>query len=382
MSKRLAAIAILLLGALLFLYSRRAGAPRAPSEADLVNGPSALGAGPPRPAPGAPSSAEQPAAERAPDALWEERLARAQRTLDTYLASTRYPPTSRPISEQPDRVRPHFVSGETIRPRRRDDKLTDARVTLRQDRHYMVGDERVALSLTCANSNGPTPCEVLSTLVRGEGQGAPGAGVTVPFRAGELGAESASFQPSAQGFAGYSGPIRIFVDLRVDGEEGQVSFEVMYTAAAPAIFTGAIREALADGSLDLHVEIEVEKPGRYVIEARVDDAEGRSFAYLSFNEVLGRGRQEARLRLFGKLVIDQEASSPFRLRDIEGFLLKEDTYPDRELMPALEGVVHTTKRYAGRDFADRVWESEEKDRHVEEFKKDVETAKRHVGGGE
>jgi hypothetical protein len=142
-----------------------------------------------------------------------------------------------------------------------------------------------------------------------------------------------------------------------------------------------VREALQDGSLDLLVEIEVERPGRYVLAARADDARGRSFAYLSFNEELGAGRQEARFRLFGRLVRDEAAEPPFTLRDVEGFLLKENAHPDRELMEAMDGAVHTTKRYRTSDFSEAAWESEEKARHIAEFTKDVEEAQAHVEEG-
>src|ERR1700754_4311238 len=41
----------------------------------------------------------------APD-LAALRLERAQRTLDTYVQATKYPPTSRPLSEHPDLIEP------------------------------------------------------------------------------------------------------------------------------------------------------------------------------------------------------------------------------------------------------------------------------------
>jgi hypothetical protein len=203
--------------------------------------------------------------------------------------------------------------------------------------------------------------------------------VAVPFAAGQDGAVTASFQPSSQGFADYHGTIRIAVELRVDSESGGAAFDVQYTPAAPAAFTGKVREVLENGTLDLYVEMDVERAGRYVITGRADDAEGKSFAYLTFNEEVGTGRKEARLRLFGKLVRDLGAPSPFQLRDVEGFVLKENTFPDRELMTVMEGAVHTTKRYKSSDFSDAEWESEEKERHVKEFTKDVEDAKRILG---
>jgi hypothetical protein len=172
----------------------------------------------------------------------------------------------------------------------------------------------------------------------------------------------------------------VAVDLRVGEERGGAAFDLQYTPAPPAAFTGRVREALQDGSLDLLVEIEVERPGRYVLAARADDARGRSFAYLSFNEELGAGQKEARFRLFGKLIRDEEAETPFTLRDVEGFLLKEDTFPDRELMEAMDGPVHTTQRYRAGDFSEAAWESEEKARHVAELTKDVEEARDRVEG--
>ncbi len=51
---------------------------------------------------------------------------------------------------------------------------------------------------------------------------------------------------------------------------------------APALFTGKVRDVIEDGSLSLYVGMQVAKPGRYVISARVDGADGKSFAYLRF----------------------------------------------------------------------------------------------------
>ncbi|APR85280.1 Hypothetical protein A7982_10629 [Minicystis rosea] len=314
--------------------------------------------------------------------LWQKRLSRAQHTLTSYREATRYPPGSRPMAEQPDQMTPHHVAAVTLPLARKDGKLTDAKVTLEQDRLFLVGDERVTFSLTCVTSEGPATCEVQRAMA-GPSPDVSDAGARAPVPITFAPAEShqamrALFQPSAQGFQGYHGAIHVALDLVVAGESGGASFEVVYTPAAPATFTGQVRETLEQGSLGLHVEMNVIEPGRYVLAARVDDAEGRSFAYLSFNEELAAGRQEANLTLFGKLIRDQGARAPFRLRDLEGFRLLPDTHPDRELIPALEGTVYTTKTYVLRDFSDAEWESEEKDRHVKELTKDVEEAKRRA----
>jgi hypothetical protein len=204
--------------------------------------------------------------------------------------------------------------------------------------------------------------------------------VPVTFSASEGGTRRAVFQPGAEGFAGYHGPIHVDLALAVAGEAGGASFQVVYTPAAPAVFTGRVREALEQGSLVLSVEMDVAEPGRYVLAARVDDADGRPFAHLSFNDELAAGRQEARLTIFGKLARDEGARSPFRLRDLEGFRLIPDAYPDRALMPEIDGVAYTTKTYTPGDFSDAAWESEEKDRNVKELTKDVDEAKQLAAG--
>lgn len=318
------------------------------------------------------------------DTIWAQRLERSQQTLSSYLTSTKYPPGSRPLAEQPDQVNPHHVGPLKLPLARRDGKLNNAKVTLRQDRMYLVGDERAALSITCDDGEAPAACSITSAaaIVPPDVKNSTShPAVPLNFSEGEGGSLGTLFQPSTQGFGGYRGPIRIELTLQVAGESGGASFDVIYTPSAPGIFTGRIQEAIRDGSLDLDVEVEIQEPGRYFIVARADDSEGRSFAYLAENEELHAGKQEVRLRIFGKLIRDEGARSPFRLRDLEGFRLIEDAYPDRDLMPAREGVVYTTKTYTLRDFTDAEWESEEKARHVKELSKDVDEAKHHVEGG-
>jgi len=397
------------LGALLLfaLRGRLCSAGRVPSEdallSDTPTRPKPTPASPPprrstNPGKGFPAAALDPAEESGltPREIAERRLERARRTLDGYLQATRYPPVSRPLSERPDLQNARSVPTATQPLARADGKLTDAKVTLSQDRFFLVGDEAARLTVSCTTSEGPATCEVRRAEARVPPT-MPQAGTIPPApirfyddgrdgdpEAGD-GAPTALFAPAREGFGGYHGPIGVELLLHVDGEDGTARFEVVYTPAAPARFTGVVREALEEGSLCMYVQMAIDKPGRYVLHARADDADGKGFAFLEFNEELGAGSQEAKMCLFGKLVRDEHVRSPFTLRDVEGFLLKEDAYPDRELVPALVGNVHTTKSYADSQFSDAEWQSEEKKRHVDEFTKDVAEAEKDLeeleGGG-
>jgi hypothetical protein len=312
-----------------------------------------------------------------PIELLEARLERVRSNLERYREATKYPPTSQPLSMHPDQVEPHSVSPRRLPLMGPDRKPSDkVAVILRQDYYYLAGSEAVTFTVECGTVDGTVPCEVLSSTAM-----APGGTqrAEVPFTPEAGGAvHVAMFQPGAEGFADYYGSIHVELSIRIAGETGAAAFDLEYTPRPPAVFTGRVSEKLVKGSLVLGVEMQIEKPGRYVLAARVDDSAGRSFGYVSFNEELPKGRVEAALVVFGKVILDEKATSPFRLRDVEGFLLKENVAPDRELLPTLEGVVHTTKAYRDQDFSAEEWQSEERDRHLDEFERDVERARQEL----
>lgn len=320
----------------------------------------------------------------------EQRLERARFSLDTYRAGTRYPPVSRSIREHADQA--HLAAPERTRPLNSDS--SEVQLRLKQDRVFVVGDEVVHFSVGCSDgsttSQEPRPCQVMgATAHEAEhtlGGAPPLAPVPLAFAddgshgdalAGD-GTSTASFQPSRQGFPLFSGTLRISFQVRSGNAEGNAFFDVLYTPSPPARFTGTIRETVEHGSLHLHLGVTVHKAGRYVIAGRVDDAEGAPFAYLTFNEMLHEGEGDVDLFVFGKLILDEAPSFPLALRDVEGFMLKENTDPDRELMTALRGVAHTTGRYGSEIFSAEEWQSEERSRYISRFTEDVKEAEQEL----
>lgn len=112
----------------------------------------------------------------------------------------------------------------------------------------------------------------------------------------------------------------------------------------------------------------------------MDDARGQPFALVSFNEELGGGEQTARLRVFGKLLRDAAPAMPLRLRDLQGFLLLPDRFPDRAMLARREGVVFTGVRHALTAFSDAEWSSEERSRYLAEFNRDVSELEAQLAG--
>ncbi len=321
--------------------------------------------------------------------LWQARLEQSEETLAGYRALTRYPPESRPIREHPDHVYPSMP--EQVKPLDEDDP-TGVRLRLIQEHVFVAGEQTVDFWIRCEHADGAEArCEVRSARVYPpevlqRARAFPPVPLVFADRGGPAdavpadGIHSARFQPSREGFSEYEGRLRVEAEVVAGQTQGQAIFDFTYTGPVPAAFTGSVQETLENGSLVLALGVQVHKPGRYVVDARVDDAQGRPFAYLAFNEELRAGRQQVPFTIFGKLIRDEQPAFPLRVRDVDGFLLHEDRDPDRQLMAPLRGHVHTTRVYPATAFAEAEWESEERQRHLDEFSKDVQQAREQVEG--
>lgn len=318
-------------------------------------------------------------------ALWLERLDLAKGTLDEYRRTTRYPTFSQPLALHPDQAYPNQAIEEEhplSTPGMKD------KVSLRtsQERIYVQGDESVRFSVSVRDSAGiAQPLRIVRASARELAP--PNTGSLYPVvplnfndegNLGDLAATdgtfSVRFQPKTEGYAGLFGQIRVEAVLQYRDQQGQTYFDILYTPESPAVWQGDVREALEDGSLNFYLKATVKEAGRYVAQARVDDASGAPFALLGFNEEVPQGAQEFRMTLFGKLVRDGRPAFPLVVRDVEAFLLRPDAFPDRRLMPRRPGTVHTSQNYGLTSFAEAEWSSEERTRYLLELGRDVAIA--------
>ena len=327
-------------------------------------------------------------------AQWQQRLDRARQTLAMYQASTRYPFDSRPAAEHGDQWQTHQVV-TTDSPLRMPGTgvVPNLRVHTTQQKIFATGADTVLLTVTATDDNGAVlPLRILSSMAHspqdtGGGKAAPLAPVvTQPFvddgsngdaQSGD-GTYTARLDPSAEGFGNFAGLIRTELVVQSGDQQGYVAFDVVYTPQAPATWTGNVRDAIQDGSLTFVLGIDVHQPGRYVITGRVDDATGKPVALVTFNNELGAGARQVPLQVYGRLVRDLKPTLPLVLHDVEGFLLKPDAYPDRALMASLDGPVATSRKYALAQFSDATFSSDETQRYIAEYGKDVAQAQQQV----
>jgi hypothetical protein len=337
-----------------------------------------------------PLSPEGQRARQAQLALWQARYERAEQTYAKYRDITRYPHDSRPLAEHPDQVRPFDAVSEENKVRNaKGDLVKGIKLRTTQERVFASGADTIkltmevvdetgqvqALSINRASAQSVAESKVLARAIdtpikfEDQGQGADSV-------AGD-GTYSARLVPSQQGFDSYAGTIRVQVQFSAKGEQGTAHFDVVYNPDIPATWAG-VREAVEAGSLNFFLKVQVNKPGRYVASARVDDASGQPFALLQFNDEVAGGPREFKMHVFGALVHDKKPTFPLRLRDVDGFLLIPDKFPDRAMMARQAGVVHTSARYSLDSFTATEWSSEERERYLAEYAKDAETARTQV----
>ena len=346
--------------------------------------------GPSTPGAQAPLSAAGQQAQAEKLRLWQARYERAEQVYASYRDATRYPHESRPLADHPDQVRPFDpVMEETPLRDAKGDVVKGVRLRTTQDRVFLSGTDVARFSIEALNEEG----QRLPLIVRGAAaQSVPDTRTPVPLIQTDLafadngtgadalagdGVHSALLSPAQQGFGQYDGTIRILAQVAAQGRQGVAHFDVVYAPAVPATWLG-VREAVEGGSLHFYLKAQVRTAGRYVVSGRVDDAQGKPFALVQFNQELGSGEQEMRLQVFGALIRDKAPAFPLRLRDVEGFLLIPDRFPDRALMPRWAGLVHQSVSYPLARFSSDEWSSEERDRYLAEYARDAEAARREV----
>jgi hypothetical protein len=317
----------------------------------------------------------------------QANLQLADHTYCSYRESSKYPFSSRPIAEHPDQVYPNAPVTD-VHPMRLDGGGSEPKVQIQtsQSRVYMASGEAVAFSLRAVDGDGNVlPLVVTRALAQGmtfKGS-RPAAQVALAFVDDGSGADPVSgdgafaavLAPAQSSLAAFHGTIRTEVRYSVTGRAGAVLFDVIYSPELPASWTGQVREALENGSLNFYLKADIRQAGRYLVSGRVDDANGKPFALVSFNDLLRAGPNEVRLTIFGKLLRDQAPALPLTLRDVDGYLLKENTDPDRVLMPRLEGKAHVAKAYPLKAFSDAEWQGEQRSRYLAEFGKDLARAR-------
>ncbi len=357
-------VAILVIAALAVVLGRRAPSSDEASGRASAGSPTLPKAAAPSPPAGGTfreESAHTPRVESPPEdeegrRLWKRRM---QDSLESYLAWAKYPPTSRPIAEVSELLKPNDL------PRRQqalDPSGRRVQLELDQDRLYVLPKQEVTATITAKAGEAPVHVEATGVLKKGLAENAEDV-LAVRFERGAAGVARATFAPAVPSLADFRGSLTLVVDVSALGERGTVRFPFELTGPPPASFTQRARDALEDGSIAVYVGVRVEVAGRYELLARAYDAHGQPVALLKYEGDLDPTRTEARMIAFGKILLDAAAETPLTIRDFEGLRLLSGAHPDREMMAGWSGP-HTTAKYASSSLSPEEWTSPDKESRI------------------
>lgn len=308
----------------------------------------------------------------APNEVESQRRALMGQALDNYRQYARYPPSSRPASEQVGEFEPRALKGS-----RRPLTQSGSRVIEQfQDVVYLAADESAVVAIRPAPDGGARPSRLeisdarlvavregtsertkLNAPVKFNDRG------LLPDPTANDGMWFAHLAPRSDELGDLRGDLFLETTVRQGNEEAEVSFHFVYTGAPPARFTGKVRDVLEDGSVAFYFGIDVFRAGHYILRGRVHDSRGKPVALLQFNDVLKTGSQEIRFVAFGRVLIDEKAVSRLVFQDVEGWRMLRGAYPDREVMHMWSGSYETAAY--GRDLlSSDEWESPAKRRYM------------------
>jgi len=301
------------------------------------------------------------------------RPARGATPLETYLASSVYPPTSRPIARG-DRSLVDFDARHE-RPQRVPG-LGEREVLFTADRAWLVDEEARLVVVVASFIDGGSEAPRHATVSLSAG----GTSEIVLTRLSSMDAASAAratrlihrggrevgdllvavLEPAKLGLVEPT-TLRLDAEILVGDTTVKRHLLVPYTpaTAVPARFVGATTDSLVDGAVVLEVGVDVREPGRYLIDANLHAADGEPLAWTRFKGDLARGTTRVALRFFGKALRDRGVAGPYFLGELRGALYREGVEPNLASMPpSLEP--YRTREYALDELSDAPWDSAKK----------------------
>ena len=188
-----------------------------------------------------------------------------------------------------------------------------------------------------------------------------------------------TFVPSEHKELALSRQVRIVAEVEAGGQTRTMLRDFTY-APREVLRVVGISDSIADGSLTISLDVDVLEAGTYTFQANLMAADGTTpLAWNDIGAQLASGRQRVRLVFFGKILRDQLQNGPYVMRDLRGFLHKDDaehnlwwSYPNS----------YRTAAYAAADFSPAEWDSAEKREKVAGMHDIIDkTARGELGGG-
>lgn len=284
--------------------------------------------------------------------------------LAVYLRNSVYAPTSRPLSAANVDLIEWNRRYERAKATRSD---PDVSYLFTADKYHVTGADSLTVTLQAWRADTVLPITVNEAYIAPYGAAGeiPQAAGAIPIAlhpAGSLFTDTIELA-AHEALASATRPLMLglFVEFAYEGGTQRANFRVTYTPEAqiPARFTGHFEEAIEDGSLVIYAGVEAQTAGHYLIDANLYGADDTPVAWTRFKGPLETGANRVRLMFMGRILVENPASSPYRLGELRGARYEPGQWPDTEQMAPYPDT-HVTGSYDASQFSDAEWDTPHK----------------------
>jgi hypothetical protein len=144
------------------------------------------------------------------------------------------------------------------------------------------------------------------------------------------------------------GAFRVIVTADTnDGDQLKATTGFTYSFPT-AHLTGNYRDKIVEGSLQVEVEVEVDEPGTYRLEATLTSEQANMLGHAEETVTLQPGRAWIPLTFYGLILRDHNVDGPYGLWSVVLSNVRENGLERSDVVPA----AHTTRAYKVTEFSD------------------------------
>ena len=249
--------------------------------------------------------------------------------LAVYLKQSRFPPDSRPLTENQNDTIDWNRRHETFRRTRTDD---DVSFRFTADRYIVTGNDPVNFFLQVQKLGRPSKVSALEMQLYAEG--ASPITIALHWRNGSYFASS-NFSDLAERARLQDQRSNLWVRATVHfrhgkgDESAEIRFRYTPSKATPAVFGQKIVGHVSGaGDFIVRVPISVRRSGHYILDANLWDANNRPIASSRVKRSLTKSDGFVDYRFFGKAILSRDPLPPFTLRQVRGSLYQPGMTPD------------------------------------------------------
>lgn len=307
--------------------------------------------------------------------------------LTIYKEWAKYPPNSRPI--QPGQwhiIEPHMThsAAKPLISKKNKAHASGFECTLQPQQHTFTEGTPVSVTLLCSTSEGDsdTP-QIVDVELKSLSMS-----IITPAGTTAIAADRIKFSdphgnrlylfsliPTSKDWGEVIMEIKITIPADTSQEEYQLATSFKISPVAPAQFTGQFSDHLENGSLIVDVEVNVDKPGRFIIAGNLN-VQDEPIAHATEDLYLEQGVHRVPLLFFGKILREfGMPSGTYTLTNVRGHRLNLASRLIDQKEPEIEGIPQFTDEfrtapYELNQFSDAEWDSPEKQLRI----KDLEQA--------